>query len=304
MSIKIKNKAYTSEDIVFNTLNYFLLFILTIIILYPFINVLALAFNDSTDTMKGGIYIWPRVFTVENFTKILRDESIYRAMGISVARTVLGTSASLFCTMLLAYPLSRREFIFRKFVSRLTVFTLYFSGGIIPVYFLFKNMGLINNFLVYIAPALIYGFNVIIARSYIEGIPNSLVEAARIDGASEFNILFTVIYPLSKPIIATLLLFIAVGQWNSWFDTMLYASSNPKISTLQYELQKMLQSVQAQMGSQTVDHARGSTSGGSQITPAAMRSAMTVIAITPIIVVYPFVQKYFIHGITLGGVKG
>ncbi len=205
--------------------------------------------------------------------------------------------------MLLAYPLSRKEFVFRRAFSGLTVFTLYFSGGIIPLYFLFRNLGLINNFLVYIIPALISGFNVIIVRSYIQTLPDSFIEAARMDGAGEFRILFTIVFPLSLPIIATMLLFIAVGQWNSWFDTMLFASSNQKLSTLQWELQKMLQSVQAQMGGQQADFGRSGSITGNLVTPNSLRAAMTVVAIAPIIIVYPFLQKYFIHGITLGGVK-
>lgn len=292
----------TFEDVILDGFIYIMITLLSITILYPFINVVALSFNDAMDSIKGGIYLWPRKFTLSNFEKILNESSIYWAIGVSVARTVLGTGLSILCTILLAYPLSRKEYVFRGFVSAITVFTMYFSGGIIPVYFLMKDLHLLNNFFVYILPTLISAFNVIVARSYIETLPDSFVEAARLDGAGEFRILFTVIFPLCLPIIATIILFVAVTQWNSWFDTMLFASSNPKLSTLQYELQKMLQSAQAAMGSQNVHYGKGGT-GGSQVTTIAVRSSMTVIAIAPIIAVYPLLQGYFIQGITIGGVK-
>ena len=304
MRIKIFGHKRTVGDIVFDYAVYLVLLLLSIAILYPFLNVIALSLNDARDSLKGGIYVWPRIWTLNNYQCVLRDSDIYRAMGISTARTVIGTTLSVIFTMLLAYPLSRQEFILRKFLSRLTVFTLYFSGGIIPIYFLYKNLGLTNHFLVYIMPALIHGFNVIIAKSYIQSLPGCFVEAAKIDGAGEFRTLISVILPLCMPIIATIALFVAVWHWNSWFDTMLYASSNPKLSTLQYELQKMLQSVQSAMGSQNADFSRGSSGTGGNITPAALRATMTVVAIAPITVVYPLAQKYFIHGITLGGVKG
>lgn len=183
---------------------------------------------------------------------------------------------------------------------------MYFSGGLIPTYLLMRYLGLVNNFLVYILPRLVVAFNVMVIRSYIESsIPYSLIEAAKIDGSSEYRILFTIIMPLSVPVLATMILYTAVGQWNAWFDTMLYCSSEARLSTLQFELQKLLQAART-MSSSAMDiaHAVESERSKATVTPNSIRAAMTVVAVVPILFVYPFLQKYFVHGLTLGGVKG
>jgi putative aldouronate transport system permease protein len=182
---------------------------------------------------------------------------------------------------------------------------MYFSGGLIPAFILVRNLGLINNFLVYLLPAMMSAYNVMVMRSYIESIPESLVSAARIDGASEYRILFQVIFPLSLPVVATISLFVMVGQWNSWFDTMLYCSSDPKLTTLQFELQKLLTSAQNIASADAADAAQNmGESAKAAVTPASIRTAMTIIAVVPILFIYPFLQKYFVKGLTIGGVKG
>ena len=259
-------------------------------------------------TRSGGIYIWPREFSWRNFEVILTEnKNIVQALKISALRALLGSALSVLSCLMVAYTLSRKDYIFRPVLTTFFVLTMYFSGGLIPTYLLIRYLGLINNFLVYIIPRLIAAFNIMIMRSYIETIPYSLVEAAKIDGASEYRILFTVIMPLSVPVLATIILYTAVGQWNSWFDTMLYCSSEPNLSTLQFELQKLLQAART-MSSSAMDVALGTTSVEQQVkaavTPNSIRAAMTVIAVVPILFVYPFLQRYFIHGLTLGGVKG
>ena len=204
----------------------------------------------------------------------------------------------------MAYVLSRKEFIFRKTLTPFVVFTMYFSGGLIPIFILMRDLGLINNFLVYILPGMIGAYNIMVMRSYIEGIPESLIEAAKIDGASEYRILFGIIFPLSLPVIATITLFVAVGQWNSWFDTMLYAGSNPSLTTLQFELQKLLTSSLSMAATDSDAMMNMGDAARTAVTPTSIRAAMTVIAVVPILFTYPFLQKYFIKGLTLGGVKG
>ncbi|AEE97264.1 carbohydrate ABC transporter permease [Mahella australiensis] len=295
-------------DAIFDIINYTLLILLCVVTIYPFLNVIAIAFNDATDAVRGGIYIWPREFSLRNFEVIFTEnKNITQALKISALRAVIGSSTSVLSCLMVAYTLSRKDFIFRPLLTKFLVFTMYFNGGLIPTYLLIKSLGLVNNFWVYILPRLISAYNIMIMRSYIEGIPYSLVEAAKIDGASEYRILFTIIMPLSIPVLATITLFTAVGQWNSWFDTMLYASSKPELSTLQFELQKLLQAART-MSSNAMDIALATTtsteSARQTVTPNSIRAAMTVIAVVPILFVYPFLQRYFVQGLTLGGVKG
>lgn len=290
------------EDIIFDAFIYLSLIFLVVVTLYPFLNTLAVSFNDGMDSIKGGIYLWPRKFTTFNYRSLLTREQTFHAAGVSVLRTFLTTVLGVFSTSLLAYTISRKDFILRKFISILFVLTLYIDGGLIPTYFLYRNLGLTNNFWVYVWPGILHAFNLIIVRTYINGLPDSLIESAKIDGAGEFTVFFRIIVPLCKPVLAVVALFTAVANWNAWFDTFLYNSSNPALSTLQYELMKVLQSANSMSGSLEQAMANAA-SGANMITPRAIRATMTIIVTVPIAVVYPFLQKYFVHGLTLGGVK-
>lgn len=276
-----------------------ILFFLGVIVLtlYPFLNVLAVSFNDPTDTMRNVNFIIPRKWTLYNYQYIFEEENLISPLLMSVSRTFLGTVVSLVCTAMLAYTLSRKDFIFQKLFTTFFVITMYVSGGLIPSYILIsRNLHLNNNFLVYIIPGLISVYNVILVRSYIEGLPTALEEAARIDGANDLRIWASVIVPLCKPVLATVALFIAVGQWNSFMDTYLYAKELP---TLQYILYKIMQ--QAQM---KIDpHSTNIDQLANSVSPLSVRMAITVVATLPILLVYPFLQKYFVGGMTLGAVK-
>ena len=278
----------------------FMIFVI-VITLYPFLNVTAKSFNDPIDTVKGGISIIPRVPTLQNYIGLFeRGSNLPIAFRNSVLRTVLGAATGVLSCAMFAFALSRSDFLFRKVFTIILVITMYASGGLIPSYLLIRNLGLINSFWVYIIPWLISAFNVIVIRSYIDAIPYSLQESARIDGANDLHIFFNIILPLSKPVLATIALFVAVGQWNSWFDTYLYARGTVDLSTLQYELMKVLDS------SQAVGNAQDIYSEGlrkAKQSPEAIKMAITVIATVPILVIYPFLQKYFVSGITLGAVK-
>ena len=300
----MKIKA-TREDIIFDTINYILLISLMIITLYPFINTIAVSFNDSADSIRGGIHLWPRKFSTFNYETVLKNHAIYHAAFISAARAIIGAALSMVCSLVVGYALSRQEFVFCKLYSRVFVFSMYISAGMIPVYFLMMDLHLRNNFLVYILPAIVNAWNIMVVRSYIAGLPASLIESAKIDGANELRIIFSIVMPLSIPVLATVILFVSVGQWNSWFDTMLYCS-NQSLSTLQFELQKVLQS-SLSMASQQSTAGAGSllnASARTTVTPNSLRAAMTIVAIVPILAVYPYLQKYFVKGLTLGGVKG
>lgn len=293
---KIKS---TTEDKIFTVINTIIMVFFVIITLYPVLNTLAVAFNDGTDSLRGGIHIWPRVWTLKNFTTVLQKENLLTGAKISVARTVIGTALSVFLNAVLAFIISRKEFLFRRSLSMFWVITMYVNGGLIPVFLLYKTLGLTNSFWVYVIPGAISCFNMLVIRTYINNsIPNSLVESAQIDGAGYTTIFLQIISPLCKPVYATVALFAAVGQWNSWFDAMLYNRMSDKYTTLQYELMKLLSSVTNQgTSAEAMKNAAGA------VTPTSVRAAATILTMLPIICLYPFLQKYFVAGLTLGSVK-
>ncbi|MGO4729126.1 carbohydrate ABC transporter permease [Paenibacillus sp. 2KB_22] len=299
---RLRNSS--TGDRAFDTINMIFMVCLMIVTIYPFVNMIAVSFNNANDAIRGGIYLWPRVWTLDNYKYIFGESDIYHATLISALRTVIGTVVSVFCTAMLAYTVSRQEFVLRKFVTMFFVFTMYFSGGLIPGYLLIRDLGLIGSFWVYIIPSVIGVFNMIVIRSFIEGLPEGILESARIDGAGEFTTFIRVVLPLTIPAMATVSLFVAVGQWNSWFDVFLYNSSNKELSTLQYELMKILQTSTTSATSSASDAYQSAESNATAVTPTSIRATMTIIASVPILMVYPFLQKYFVQGMTIGGVKG
>ena len=293
---KIKS---TTSDKVFTVFNTIIMVLFVVITLYPVLNTLAVAFNDGTDALRGGIHIWPRMWTMNNFTTVLQKENLLTGAKISVLRTVLGTLLSLFLNAVLAFIISRKEFVFQRSLSLFWVITMYVNGGLIPVFLLYKELGLTNSFWVYVIPGAISCYNMLVIRTYMNNsIPNSLVESAQIDGAGYTTIFVKIISPLCKPVYATVALFCAVGQWNSWFDAMLYNRMSDKYTTLQYELMKLLSSVTNQG---TSAEARKNAAGA--VTPTSVRAAATILTMLPIVCLYPFLQKYFVQGLTLGSVK-
>jgi len=274
---------------------FFLLIIITTV--YPFLNVLAISFNDPTDTMRNVNFIVPRVFTLSNYRYIFTEKDLMSPFIMSVARTVIGTLTGVICTSMVAYVLSRKDFYFNRFFTLLFVITMYVGGGLIPDYLLItRTLGLGNNFAVYIIPGLVGVFNIILIRSFMEGIPISLQEAAMIDGANDFYIWMRIIMPLCTPVIATVALFCAVGAWNSFMDTYLYAR---KLPTLQYVLYEIMEQATIKID----PHSANAEQLKNAVSPLSVRMAITIIATVPILVVYPFLQKYFVGGMTLGAVK-
>jgi len=292
----------TREDVIFDTCNIIFMVILSVFMLYPFLNQIAISLNSATDTVKGGIYLWPREFTWNNYEYVFNQASIIQAIIVSVARTVIGTGVGLLCTAMVAYAIAQEKFVFKKSITILFIMTMYFNGGLIPTFLLMRDLHLIGTFWVYVIPGLISAFNLIIMRSFIEGLPKSIFEQARIDGAGDFRVFFQIVLPLSLPVIATVALFVAVGQWNQWFDVFLYNSSNKELTTLQYELMKVLQNTATSSGDWQSAQANGEHAANT-VTPKSIQATMTIVASLPIICVYPFLQKYFVKGMTLGAVK-
>ncbi|MBO9600373.1 MAG: carbohydrate ABC transporter permease [Cohnella sp.] len=289
-------------DRIFDIANIIFLCLLMVVTLYPFLNQLALSLNQAMDSIKGGIYVWPRHFSLENYKYVFKDNQVYQATMISVLRLVVGTVFSVFSTAIVAYTISRPDFVLRKFVTIAFVLTAYINPGIIPEFLNIRDLHLINSFWVYVWPGLIGVFTLILVRSFIDELPESIMESARIDGAGEFKTLMSIVLPLCLPVLATIALFTAVFQWNSWIDVFLYNSSNEKLSTLQYELQKILQNSSA--ASSATSAFSNSQAAASMVTPLSIRATMTIVASVPMIMMYPFLQKYFVKGMTVGGVKG
>ena len=294
--MKLKSSAM---DKVFVACNTIFLVLFVIITLYPVLNTVAISFNDGIDAVRGGIHLWPRIFTLSNYKTVLNQQNIITGAIVSVARTVLGTIFSLVTNALLAYVISRKRFLFRSQLSLFWVITMYVNGGMIPTLVLYRNLNLTNTFWVYVIPGMISAFNVLVLRTYMEGLPSALEESAMIDGANDFTIFTRIISPLCKPVYATVALFVAVGHWNSWFDAMLYNRMNTQYTTLQYELMKLLSSVMQQSGSATT----GGNTAAAAVTPVTVRAAATVVTMLPIILLYPFLQRYFVSGMTIGSVK-
>lgn len=293
------------ENFIFDAIIYLTLALVVIVTVYPFWNTIAVSFNDGLDSIKGGIKFWPRKFSLENYKTLFVTDYIFRAGLISFSRTIIQTVLSVFCTAMLAYALSRKEFVLKKSFTTILVISMYVNAGLIPGYLLIKKLHMVGSYAVYIVPCIIDVFNFILIRTYINGLPDSFVESARIDGANEFVIFLKIIMPLIVPSIAMICLFVAVGAWNSWFDTYLYCSRNKNLHSLQYVLMSYLNASQnsggADAGAKALAAASGSTV--SQVSPVSIRASITVIASVPILIVYPFVQKYFVVGMTIGGVK-
>lgn len=291
-------KKKSLADQIFVICNTIFMVAFVVITLYPVLNTLAVSFNDGIDTVRGGIHLIPRKFTLQNYYTVLHKQNMVTGAYITVLRTVVGTFLALAANALLAFIVSRKRFLFKSQLSLFWVITMYVNGGLIPTFLLYKNLHLTGTFWVYVIPGTVSAFNMLVLRTYMVGLPDSLEESAQLDGAGYMTIFVKIISPLCKPVYATVALFVAVGQWNSWFDAMLYNRMSDKYTTLQYELMKLLSSVMQQSGS--ADSARNSANS---ITPASIRAAATIATMLPIVCLYPFLQRYFVTGLTIGGVK-
>ena len=304
MTAAVNKRSKPRRDILFPVINAYILCVLMFITLYPVINTVAISFNDGTDALRGGIGLWPRQFSLKAYETLLTDEQIYTAFGISVSRTIITTILNVILTSMLAFALSRREYVLRGFITIVMVMTMYVNAGLIPNYLLISNtLKLRGTYWVYIIPTMFSCFNMIVIRTYIAGLPEALAESARIDGANDLRIFWQIIFPLCMPVLATVALFVAVGSWNQWFDTQIYNGSKKNLFTLQYLL-KMKLATTSNQSSNAANATADALKSTTATTPVTMRCAITVVSAAPILVVYPFLQRYFVTGMVLGGVKG
>ena len=300
MAKKKKIGHWTMGDYV----NVFFLVLIAFVTFYPFWNVLMISLNDPNDTLMGGITLWMRKFTIENYRYIFTQNAFTRALLVSVGRTVIGAAAHLLFCSAFAYALSKKWMIGQKFLLGMLIVTMYIGGGLIPTFLTFKNLGLYQNFMVYILPNIVSSYNAVIMMTYFKSIPSELEESVRIDGGNDYVIFFRIVLPVSLPMLATIGLFVAVWQWNSWFDTMLYGGR--KLMTLQMQLVELIRDasqVQKLMSAGSNLAANLARMGYNPNVESIKATSMMVAAI-PIICVYPFLQKYFVKGIMVGSLKG
>lgn len=304
-TVHIKHKG----DRLYYAILYTVLGLFCFTTVFPFIYSFVLSFNDGYDSLRGGVYFWPRKITLENYQLAFAHPQIMTSFRVTVLRTAVSTVLSLLLTAMMAYGLTEKRLPGRSAIVFYFFFTTLFSGGLIPTYILYRQLGLINNFWVFVLPGLFSFYNTVIMRTSFEGIPLALTESARIDGAKEFTIFTRVIVPLSLPVMATIALFVGVGNWNDWFAGAFYIQFNKNLvpaSTLLYQL----------ISEASFESSMSATSGQAQVnealmmakatgtTPESLRLTFVIIIVTPILMVYPFLQRYFVKGVMIGSIKG
>ncbi|MCR8643533.1 carbohydrate ABC transporter permease [Paenibacillus sp. N1-5-1-14] len=282
---------------------YIFLSVLGFAMLYPVWNAAVISFNTGSDTALGGITFWPRAFTLENYEIVFKDKRIIDGFMISIARTLVGTFLATLCTAVFAYGISKRELIGRKYYMIMCIVTMYFSGGLIPSFLLIRELNLMDTFWVMIIPGLISVWNMIIFRTFFQSLPDGLEESAKMDGCTSWGIFFKIIVPLSGPVIATLGLFTAIAHWNDWFVPSIYINK-VELLPIQTKLKQILDSnIITEQLAQMDAAAAAQLSKMQNITSKSLSMATMMVATVPIMIVYPFVQKYFVKGVLVGSLK-
>ena len=283
---------------VFDWINVSFMIIFAALSVYPLIYVLAGSFSEGADYINGGIYLFPRVFSLENYQVVVNDARLWKAYGITIARTILGTITGVIFTAIVAFAMSRKSLLGRSWIYRFFVFTMFFGGGLIPYFWVINLLGLFNSFFVYIIPALFSVYNMLVFVNFFKTIPEEIHESAVMDGASEFKIFFRIILPLSGPVISTIGLWIAVGHWTSFFDTMIYTSSD-NLWSLQYYLMKVIKESSMPAAGVSLPYELLQ-----KIAPETVSLAAIIISVIPIFALYPLILKTLTKGVVIGSLKG
>lgn len=293
----------TRGDRIFQFFNYIFLSILSFIFIFPFWRIIAISLNEGLDASRGGINFWPRKFTWDNYVAIFSRDELWSAYRISIGRTVIGTVLTILLVALMAYGLSKNRVRGRKSINLMLIFTMFFSGGLIPTYLLYRSLGLLNNFWVYVVPGFYTAAQVFIFRSFFRALPAEVEESAQIDGASDLKIFIKIVFPLSLPIFATMALFEAVGHWNDYLTAVIYVT-NQNLIPLQNLLVKIININQNISNDLASGNFNLSDESQRTITDRSIKMATLAVVVIPIMIVYPFLQKYFAKGIIVGSLKG
>jgi putative aldouronate transport system permease protein len=292
----------TTGEKVYNVFNIIVLSLFTLICVYPFYYLIINSFSDNNASAAGEVMWWFKGFHLQNYKDVLGLDGLATAAWISVARTVIGTVLTVLASAYLGFMFTQQKMWARSFWYRFVVITMYFNAGLIPMFITMKNLHLTNNFWVYILPAVVQPFNIILVKTYIESIPASLQEAAEVDGANTLTIFYKIVLPMCTPILATVAIFSAVNQWNSFQDTLIYMTDS-KLYSLQYLLYTYINQASALANSVKANAANVSALA-SAATPTSIRMTVSVIVVLPIMFTYPFFQRFFVKGMMLGAVKG
>lgn len=290
------SKKLSFEDKIFYTISYAIIAFVICITLYPFVFILSSSLSETGALSRGEVWLLPKGINFSAYKMVLQDEQIWTAYSNTIWYVVVGTIVNIIMTTITAYPLSRKKFSSRNIVMMMIAFTMFFSGGLVPSYLLIRNIGLINSRWALVIPAAISTWNLIIMRTFFEGIPESLHEAATIDGCSEFKIMVKIFLPLSLPVLAVMVLFYAVAHWNSYFSALMYLNDQDKFP-LQILLRKILIQYDQNDIVQNVDQRR-------DVVGQSVRYAVIIVSTVPILLIYPFLQKYFMKGVMVGAIKG
>lgn len=300
---RAKKIKKTPGYIGFTVINITILTLLSLTFVLPFVNIIATSLS-SAEEVKRGIVFLPKGFTSLWYEIILESSAMWRAFGVSVARTVIGCIAGVLVNYMTAYALSRATLPFKKSITIFLMIPMFIGAGLVPQYIVYSTLGLVNSFWVYIVPLAFSYYNVMMMRSYILGIPESLKESARLDGANEFTIMFKIMMPLSLPIIATILLWTAVLHWNNWTDALIYTKYNSNLWTLQFYLQQVMADFKNAAADMQKFAEDGRLTGASDsVSASCVNAALIIFTSLPIVCAYPFLQKYFVSGTLTGGVK-
>ena len=296
----------TKGEKVYNVFNIAFFVLFAFICTYPFYYLIINSISDNDASAAGDVNWFPQGFHLENYKAVFKLEGLGDAAMVSLGRTVIGTALTVMASAFLGFMFTQKKMWHRSFWYRFVIITMYFNAGLIPMFITMKNLGLTNNFWVYILPAIVQPFNIILVKTYIESIPSSLQEAAEVDGAGTMTVFRKIILPMCTPILATVAIFSAVGQWNSFQDTLLYMSDS-KLYSLQYVLYLYINQAAALASSVKASgtgSALNAAAMATQQTPTSIRMTVAVIVVLPILFVYPFFQRYFVKGMMLGAVKG
>ena len=300
--LKRKAGPGLNRSTAFDWINYAVMLLLAFIMVYPLWYCVAGSLNEGMDYLRGGVFLWPRKWTLANYKAVFLDSAILNAFWVTIWKCLVGTVTSVLCTAMVAYAITRPKLRLKKLYIPFIMLTMFFSGGLIPYFILIVDLGLYDSFWVYVIPTMFSAYNMIIIQSFMRELPSELIESAKLDGASEYRIFFQMILPLSKPVLATIALFTVVTHWNSYFDSMMYTSSQ-ELQTIQLFLKKVITdpSVSRGLGSAATiaipDQA-------ATLTPQVVKLATMVVTALPVVCIYPFLQRYFVKGVTVGAVKG
>ena len=294
----------TPGDIVFKVIDYTIFALFTLLCFFPFYYIFINTISDPSEIAKGAATFWPKGFTLSTYLEVIKVDDIGRAFWVTLSRTILGTALMVVASGLVGYLVTKQQMWHRKLWYRLLVITMYFNAGIIPWYLNMNMLGLTNNYLAYIIPSIVAPYNIILVKTYIESIPAEMEESAFIDGAGYMTIFRKIIWPLSKPILATITIFGAVGNWNSFTDSLILMNSAPELQTLQHKLYNYLNFSTNIQQTMNLTDAAARNAAQSAIYSSVIKYTISMITIIPILVVYPWMMKYFEEGIMLGAVKG